>query len=277
MNIEAILFSFLVPCLVFCGVYAAFSFHVARVIAGLLVALEVLASGALALQAARRKRAAETQPGSLWYTVLFVTSVLAVVLGTSFGTRNYNMNLVGYYELQHLNSYAKVDPARTSGAQVQDAGRVEFTRGSQISTSRAMSFTSSEVYCVAPIVGGSTPSSYDFWAVGMNCCSSKGGGDYRCGEHDNPNAHSGLRVMRESSLQYYRLAVQQAEATFQLHSQRPLFFSWTDDAAADENALWDDAVTFYRVGAVGYACLQGLLIAAAVVCLEKRELSLIHI
>merc|ERR1719409_2500844 len=104
----------------------------------------------------------------------------------------------------------------------------------------------------------------------MNCCSSQGGGDFRCGAFNNPGAHSGLRVVRDVPLQYYRLAVQQAEATFQLRSDRPLFFSWTDDPAADENGLWDDAVAFYGVGAVAYACLQGLLVAIAVGCFEKR-------
>ena len=67
---------------------------------------------------------------------------------------------------------------------------------------------------MAPIVvGNGTLESYDFWAVGLNCCSSNTG-DYRCGEFSNPAAQSGLRLMDQREADFFRLAVQQAEASY---------------------------------------------------------------
>merc|ERR1719502_2180472 len=70
-----------------------------------------------------------------------------------------------------------------------------------------------DLYCVAPIVKGNAQlTSYDFWAVGVNCCSGAQS-DFRCGEYTNPHSKSGLRLMKDDQRPFYRLAVQQSTST----------------------------------------------------------------
>ena len=45
-------------------------------------------------------------------------------------------------------------------------------------------------------MSGEAPlSTYDFWAVGVNCCGAAA--DFKCGEFSNPKAHAGLRLMSD--------------------------------------------------------------------------------
>ena len=55
---------------------------------------------------------------------------------------------------------------------------------------------------VAPIVSGEGKmASYDYWAVGVNCCK---GGMYRCGEYNNPKAKNGVRLMDDTQRSYFK-------------------------------------------------------------------------
>eukprot|EP00439_Symbiodinium_sp_Y106_P075243 s846_g14.t2 len=77
---------------------------------------------------------------------------------------------------------------------------------------------------VAPIVGPgvSTPlrQTYDFWAIGKDCCSV-GASDFRCGSWGSTQAHTGLREVNEADLEYYRLAVQQAASLYDIMALGP--------------------------------------------------------
>jgi hypothetical protein len=118
------------------------------------------------------------QPGKpAWLLFLFLTSLIAVVAGPVMGINNFTENMEPYYSLQNLNDYSDVDPTRMRGQQMMDAGRVQFLPGATLDLSKAYAFQNVDTYCVAPIsvtntaLGGPTPlASYDFWAVGINCC-----------------------------------------------------------------------------------------------------------
>merc|ERR1740121_3126179 len=102
----------------------------------------------------------------------------------------------------NLNTYSDVDPSQMKGQQLMDAGRIVFTQNSKLDIRRSMSFKNLDSYCVAPITIGNENTtyaalaSYDFWAVGINCCSDNTA-DFHCGEFDNSKAHAGLRLMRD--------------------------------------------------------------------------------
>merc|ERR1740117_1536623 len=124
-----------------------------------------------------------------------------------------------------------------------DAGRMTFAKGSRLDLTKSMAFRNVDTYCVAPIVGKNETNqtrrtSYDFWAVGLNCCTGRVG-DFNCGEYNNPHALSGLRVMQEEQRNFYHLAVNQAEASYGIQANHPLFFYWMQDTTAEVSAYAD--------------------------------------
>eukprot|EP00440_Ansanella_granifera_P049823 gb/GFBE01053997.1/.p1 GENE.gb/GFBE01053997.1/~~gb/GFBE01053997.1/.p1 ORF type:complete len:331 (+),score=65.87 gb/GFBE01053997.1/:1-993(+) len=162
--------------------------------------------------------------------------LIASVSGVVFGAFNYWYYSWPSYSLEGLRTYTDIDASEVSGARLLDAGRVIFAQGSHIVTDLAMSYTSWDTYCVAPITtdrGTKTPdvglSRYDMWAVGVGCCSP-GQTNFHCGDFGNPDAREGLRLVDNSQLPYFQLAVQQAEAAYNLEVGHPMFFTWVEDS-----------------------------------------------
>merc|ERR1719174_3570482 len=168
-----------------------------------------------------------------------------------------------------MNTYPDVNAAQAKGSQLMDAGRVFFTPDTGIDNRRAMGFKSSELFCVAPIVTGTGKlASYDFWAVGTNCCSGVSS-DFRCGEYNNPRARAGLRLMRDDQRAFFRLAVQQAEAAFNIRSVHPLFFHWMQDPDAEMDAYQDDGYKYFLLGMFTHFAMQLFLVVLALMVFSK--------
>lgn len=199
----------------------------------LLVAHLAVASG--------RKRGVD----SLWLKLLSGKLAFAFFSAAVSSEVNFWYCMYPFYSLQGMRSYASIDPSEVSGARLMDAGKVRFVKGTRVVTDLGMSFTAWDVYCVAPI---STPAglpsqgsqllSYDFWAVGVGCCSS-GQPDWRCGEGNNTSSRGGLRLLDGEQLPYFLLAVQQAEAAYGLRANHPVFFYWVEDPDAEESLLFE--------------------------------------
>ncbi|CAJ1396078.1 unnamed protein product [Effrenium voratum] len=184
----------------------------------------------------------------MWYSFFAASLTFATLLGAFVGDYLYAGMMEASFDFQNLGSYPAVDPSRQKGQQLMDAGRVYFASGSKLDLAKSMSFQNFEEYCVVPIVKGDDElASYDFWAVGVNCCDQRDG-VFRCGEFSNTHARSGLRYMEEGNRQYFRLAVQQAEAAFGIKANHPLFFTWTQDPLALVTAKVDTAWRLYGVG-----------------------------
>eukprot|EP00443_Scrippsiella_acuminata_P017585 CAMPEP_0115252966 /NCGR_PEP_ID=MMETSP0270-20121206/44425_1 /TAXON_ID=71861 /ORGANISM="Scrippsiella trochoidea, Strain CCMP3099" /LENGTH=235 /DNA_ID=CAMNT_0002668449 /DNA_START=69 /DNA_END=773 /DNA_ORIENTATION=- len=195
---------------------------------------------------------------------------VSVGLRVALGDMNFSSNLQPFYDVLNLNYYAGVDPLKLQGQQLMDAGRIIFTENARLDLSRSMGFKNSEIYCVAPVtvvsknVSHADLMTYDFWAVGMNCCSGNAkAADFSCGDYNNPRAHAGLRLMRDDQRAFFRLAVQQAEAAYNIKAVHPLFLHWMQDPMAEVNSYQDNGYRYYLIGIWSHFGIQLFLVVCA--------------
>eukprot|EP00397_Hematodinium_sp_SG-2012_P028135 GEMP01029605.1.p1 GENE.GEMP01029605.1~~GEMP01029605.1.p1 ORF type:complete len:288 (+),score=58.53 GEMP01029605.1:274-1137(+) len=271
INMVAICINIFLPWMVFCGIFAglSFSFHYesptgAWCLAGLGLVCVAIAAGL----AYRAKKQLDRDP--MWYTTSAILLACAVFLATLFGDMNFWTNMQPYYDIDNLNNYPSVDPSTEKGQQLMDAGRVYFSDGATLDLKKAMGFKNLDLYCVAPIIKGDQQlATYDFWAVGLNCCSGVSS-DFRCGEYNNPHARSGLRLMRDDQRPFFRLAVQQAEAAYAVKATHPLFFYWMQDPVAEMNSYREDGFRYYLIGIFSHFAFN--LFAVVVTCVGMSHI-----
>mmetsp|Transcript_49577 Transcript_49577/g.105504 ORF Transcript_49577/g.105504 Transcript_49577/m.105504 type:complete len:302 (-) Transcript_49577:122-1027(-) len=190
-----------------------------------------------------------------WYIFLGFTSVVAWCSGHWLGDHNWTGNVTPYFALQALDSHFDVDPSVEAGIEHIDAGRITFKAGSKLNLTQSMGFKSRDQYCVTPIVRNTAPQSYDYWAIGLNCCPGIPA-DFRCGDYASPNARAGLRLVEEDQRALYALAVQQAEATYGIQATQPLFFYWLEDPTAELESYKEEARRTVRLGSLSFGALQ---------------------
>jgi len=169
---------------------------------------------------------------------------IATLTAWLMGDLNFWFFMQPYYDVQHLAAYVNVNPSEhkfpngeivpAEGKRYLDAGIVYFKDDVVLDKTKAMSFRNGDLYCVAPLVSKTCTKNcgYDFWAIGLNCCSDSAS-DFRCGEFSNPQARSGLRLMRDDQRPMFRLAVLAAEGVHKITSPHPLFFYWLQDPKSE--------------------------------------------
>lgn len=201
---------------------------------------------------------------------LALTSLLAWCLGFLAGDSNYIAFMRPYYDINSLNVYPSVDASKYVGAQLMDAGMIQFKEGTKLLLEKSVGFKNDEVYCVAPIASNlsSTQTTYDFWAVGINCCSGHLP-HFHCGEYTNPLARWGLRLMDDSKRDMFRLAVKEASASFNLNAPHPVFLYWMSDPTSEVNAYQDDGFKFFLLNVFGCFSVQLFLVVLAASCFAK--------
>ncbi|CAK9045086.1 Catechol O-methyltransferase [Durusdinium trenchii] len=210
--------------------------------------------------------APEREPS--WWIFFAFSLLLAWFMGYRQGNQNFAL-ASKYYDLGNLNNYTMVYPNRMLGQQLLDAGIVQFAPGSQLDIQKSMGFKNGQLYCVAPIVfGTSTPVSYDFWAVGTDCCSGNKA-DFSCRNYNNPQASGGIRLMDSGDRAYYRLAVQQAEATYNIKATHPLFFTWEVEPSKKVLSWLLEGHQTFAAWMVSYLVFQLFLVAVAAVVFSK--------
>lgn len=299
LNIIGIAISHFVPWFLFCFVYGVMSFNLHYRNPVLCYSLTFLGfcvvavCGLLAFSALKKRKEVEAAMGPAkvghfgptWLIFLTATCLLAWVLGITAGETNYHMHLEPFYDLSNLKSYKKIEPARHKGQQLLDAGSVWFEPGTKLQLNMSMGFKSQEMYCVVPIVTprtrfdtgntydsatqGRNMQSYDFWAVGRNCCSGGIHANFHCGEFNNMRASAGLRLMHDDERPYFRLAVQQAEAAFNIRADMPLFFYWMHDPVAKKDEYHENGNRYYLLGIFGYFIMQLFLVIVATIAFSK--------
>lgn len=167
----------------------------------------------------------------------------AFIGGAVFGDQNYWYATQRYYAPEAMKTYPNLDPAKTNGVQIMDAGRAYFKEGTTIDIDKGMSFTHYDSYCVAPIVvAGEQLEFYDLWVVGKNCCSTADP-QFNCDTGTGKELRrAGIRMVEETDRLlwsergdeqlFYRLAVTMAEAAYNIKSVHPVFFHWVQDPDA---------------------------------------------
>lgn len=237
--------------------------HDAMLILGLAFVVD-LVIGAFALQAHRKWQ--KTGEGS-WFTFIFLTILLALGLGQFLGYLNFRVNTRRYYDYMSLRRVIDVDPTHVQGQGELDAGTIDFTAGTHVDRSFSMAYHKQRTWCVAPIVSGKDPlANYDFWAVGMDCCSTKPG-DFSCGpnyvqrsENGMAIQPKGLRVLEDSELQGYKLAVDMAAAQYDIQSRRPIFLYLMEKPYEAIKEFSDGSATLTAISGVFFFLLQCVLV-----------------
>jgi len=279
INIVPIALGLLLPWLIFCIVFAvmSFSLHYANPFAAYLVCggagFVVFCNGFLGAQAAKRS---DPNSSPVWYLFVFVTGTVAVLLAVVAGNWNFMSNMQPFYDIMNLNVYPSVDPAAVRGQQLMDAGRLVFKHNTTLDLRFAMAFKNLDLYCVAPVTSTRGDGAldvlptYDFWAVGINCCSASiAGGDFHCGEYSSPKAHAGLRLMPDDQRPFFRLAVQQAEAAYNIKATHPLFIYWMEDPITEVSAYQDNGFKYYLLGMFTHFAVQLFLTTSAVLVFSR--------
>lgn len=269
--------SVFVPWVIFCVVYGAVSFDLhAHQVAAMhaicaITFVIVLALGVHTFNTFRRWGRQEAS----WPAFLFVTGLIAWIIGMLAGESNFAVNMRPFYDESSLNFYPSIDPSVAEGQQLMDAGRILFTPESHLDLTKSMGFRNNDMYCAAPIVSGppntvGTPSSgtYDFWAVGVNCCAGHAS-IFQCGEFNNPNARGGLRLMRDDQRPFFRLAVQQAEALYNIQAKHPIFLTWMQDPMLEVHAYQDNGYSYFLLGVFVYFACQLFLTISAYLAFTK--------
>jgi len=278
LNVVPMLLCLFAPWLMFVGVTGVLSFNMKYyqpLVSWLFVAfgfLLVIFSGALAVYAQKKKIMMDPSATPVWYTFLFATMCIAFLLGVVMGMYNYNTYTMPYLSTLSMDTASGIDPGRTKGEEMLDVSRLVFVNETRLDITRSMGFKDDTVYCVAPIINPDTVKSdrYDFWAVGTDCCSGHQA-DFRCDGFNDPWAHSGLRLMQDSDRAFYRMAVQQAEATFHIGAPYPLFFTWVVDVDKETNALAESCMRNFVSTMFAYFILQGFFVTVATLAFSKMS------
>jgi len=280
MNFVAAMQSLFVPWILFCLVFGvtAFQLHYAKPILcwALVTVAGVFVCGICfaACPAFKAKLKHDDTLEPSWLIFMFFSTAGAVILGAYFGTMIYTSFMQRYYEYVNLNDYQGVDVSKMRGEQLMDGARMTFQEGTTLDLRKAMGFQNVNTYCVAPLTMAdkqgvkSELRTYDFWAVGLNCCSGDNK-DFHCGEYNNPKAHAALRLLEDEDRAFYRLAVQQAEEMYHVKANHPLFVYWTEDPIQEMESWKEDGHKFFYIGMLIHFCFQTLLVVLGVLGFRK--------
>lgn len=269
LNMVGICASIFLPFFVFTTIYTAmcFTIHFQRpLLAKAFVAVGLLMS-VIAFFLAYRQQQRQFDP--MWFTFASLAFFTGTILAAVFGDLNFMYNMQPYYDMQSMATYPTVNPAKDRGQSMMDTGMAYFVDGAGIDSQKSIGFKNDHLYCVAPIsYGGDQLTTYDFWAVGVDCCSGVGS-DFRCGEYNNPHARTGLRLMNAAQRPFFKLAVEMAQSAYNIKSIHPLFFEWVQDPLAELNVYQNDGFKYWSIGIASYFVFNAIAVACSTYAFSK--------
>lgn len=253
----SIIVQVLIPPILFCMVMTAltFSWHFRYPV--LVWIIPILASLPTLLFVRDVRTCTRQGMDAGWSMLGIITFSLSVALAVLAGQIAYWYYLHPFYTIDSMKTYTNIDPATTSGKRLMDGGRVYFGDKAYLDINMGMSYTDWDTYCVAPITDSAsdqqntTLATYDLWAVGINCCRSEDP-VFGCGHYNNPHARAGLRQVAMEQRGFFQLAVQQAEAAYDIRADNPIFFYWSQDPDRDVSVFFE---TGFKIWVLSL-CLQ---------------------
>lgn len=215
-----------------------------------------------------------------WHRMSAITCFLATMLAVCVGDYIFWTYSEKYFEYLALNTYIGARPGQDTGEMLADAGRVYFGFGAVLDRDKSMGFKHGDMYCVAPVTlgEGHSLSTYDFWAVGVNCCTDSTGPDFKFNCPDaakarNRQTRSALRVLSDHTnrpnFPFWRLAVQQAEAAYGIKARHPIFLYWEQDPVDRMNGYYRQALKSYLMWTFIFVVFNLFITFGAAFCFGK--------
>ncbi|CAD7924820.1 unnamed protein product [Amoebophrya sp. A25] len=198
----------------------------------------------------KRCKAHEWKPTTFLYYWLAISAAFGIV-SVLWATNLYNVYVYPYQHYLDMKWMEHpINPLLQPADEFEDAGVVAFSSDSYLDRAHSTCYRASGIsYCLVPIVQDTagtgdrsrlpdSPSgTYDYFAVGTDCCSCPGPGDFRCGDWKYSDGQGGVRQLDNEERGFYRLAAEQWEATWGKDSRTPVFFEWRHRPFATIRAL----------------------------------------
>jgi len=235
------------------------------------IGLAVLAT-AVEFLVTRSYRLRDREP--MWLGFIFITMVIALVCGIFAGELMYQWYMLPFFNAISLHEYPNVNVGTETGEQYLDAGFMGFSDGSELDLYMPGQYRHKDLYCVVPIVNKKVNSgvpetgTYDFWAVGKNCCGDPVG-VFRCGDWHNPAARSGLREISLADHDDYLLAVKQAASTYNIQSNYPILVQWLQNPLDVVLAYEAEGTEMFKLWVGGYVLFNSMVTFVAMLFFSR--------
>jgi hypothetical protein len=221
----------------------------------------------------RSYRVKDREP--MWLGFITTSLILANIMGVGAGDYIFETYTVPFYDMTSLNNYPDINPSSQKGDAFLDAGFLYFSDGTELEFNMPGQYRHGDLYCVVPIINreqnGGVPEtgSYDFWAVGKNCCGDPVG-VFRCGrDYANKLARSGLREIDLKDHDQYLHAVEQATVTYGIKSDYPVLVQWVQNPLDVVLQFMIDGLEVYRLWLGGFFLLNSMLAFVAMLFFSR--------
>lgn len=183
--------------------------------------------------------------------------LVSVAFAVPIGMLAWSQYMVEFVRLDSGASYSNVSPFEYSTTHA-DATILQFVTGTYVNTTESIGFLmSGNLYCVAPVVSSTGPTTPQYWAVGVDCCGLRG--TFTCGDVGDPLALAAVVAYNE--LGAYSKAVRMAESIYGIppSSHSPLFLKWTANPTKLVTKLRTSAIVLVTVSSCVYLLVCALL------------------
>mmetsp|Transcript_80272 Transcript_80272/g.186413 ORF Transcript_80272/g.186413 Transcript_80272/m.186413 type:complete len:286 (-) Transcript_80272:78-935(-) len=231
--------------------------------------------------------AAETadlrHPSAPWLFVVWLVTAIAALL---VGGRNYHASFAPYLTANTGQRYVQV-PAVAPASAYADAGVLSFEEGAAVDDTRSIGLRLfGRTYCAAPILDPQNPpEKVQFWAVGLDCCSSRG--SFTCDNVGDLGVRGGVvlhgpeegyealtrrvfapRIFHEG----YVRAIEASSLLFQLpSSESPVLLRWTADPGGIQQGWLRSTVLVWLLSSFLYGVVVCAWLVVLASCSPRRR------